>query len=70
LPEDIEKARRKLNLSFDIFLSDDIALKTMVRANPGLLLLKDGIVIDKWHYNDFPEYKEFSSRYRNAATGK
>jgi hypothetical protein len=54
-----------LGLNYDFFLADDIALKTMVRANPGLLVLKDGIVIDKWHHNDFPDYQEFKQEYQS-----
>ncbi len=27
----------------------------MIRSNPGLVLLKDGIILGKWHYNDFPK---------------
>jgi len=38
-------------------------LKTMVRANPGLMLLQDGVVLDKWHYNDLPEYSEIINLY-------
>ncbi|MHC1778530.1 MAG: BT_3928 family protein [Lentimicrobium sp.] len=63
LPEMIDSTRIRLKLSFDIYMADDIALKTMVRANPGLILLKGGIVIDKWHYNDFPAYGDFEKKY-------
>jgi hypothetical protein len=35
----------------------------MVRANPGMLLLKDGIVLAKWHHNDFPTYEEVKTEY-------
>lgn len=41
---------------------DAIPIKTMVRSNPGLVLLKDGKVLGKWHYNDVPsidDLKEF-----------
>ena len=44
--------------AFDFFKADDAVLKTMVRSNPGLILIKDGVVLDKWHYNDLPNYED------------
>ncbi len=70
LSEVIDSTRIKLKLNFDIYMADDIALKTMVRANPGLILLKEGIVIDKWHYNDFPAYSWFENTYPGAEKAK
>jgi len=46
-------------LPFEFFNADEITLKTMVRANPGLILLKKGIIKDKWHFNDIPTVDEF-----------
>lgn len=47
----------------EIFFADAVPLKSMVRANPGLILLKNGIVIDKWHHNSLPSFNELSDRY-------
>lgn len=49
--------------AFEFFNSDEITLKTIVRANPGLVLLKGGTVIDKWHFNDVPSIEEFKKQY-------
>ncbi|MEZ4908130.1 MAG: DoxX family protein [Saprospiraceae bacterium] len=43
--------------------SDDITLKTIVRSNPGIVLLKDGKIIKKWHYKKLPEYSKIKSEY-------
>jgi uncharacterized membrane protein YphA (DoxX/SURF4 family) len=50
---------RENKLKLDFYSADDIVLKTIVRSNPGLLLMKDGVILKKWHYNDIPDYQEF-----------
>lgn len=49
---DIQRVRNENDLVYDFNSADETALKTVIRSNPGLLLLKNGIVIGKWHYND------------------
>ena len=58
-PAEIAKFVKENNLHLDFYTSDDIVLKTIVRSNPGLLLLKDGVILKKWHYNDIPDYGDF-----------
>ncbi|MGJ1323735.1 BT_3928 family protein [Sphingobacterium faecium] len=53
----------KLHLISEIFYADLIPLKSMVRANPGILLLKSGTVVNKWHYNNMPDAKEIEDQY-------
>ena len=36
-------------------LADEIVLKTVVRSNPGIVLLKDGVIYGKWSSNDVPQ---------------
>ena len=38
--------------------TDGTVLKTVIRSNPGLLLLKDGVIIRKWSHNDLPVIEE------------
>lgn len=68
LTEEIDSVKQSLGLTYEFYQADDITLKIMVRANPGLLLLHEGVVIEKWHYNDFPEYEEFKNKYITKPT--
>ncbi|MFC2098386.1 BT_3928 family protein [Bacteroidota bacterium] len=56
--QNITNVREKMDLGFDFYATDEITLKTIVRANPGLLLLKQGTILGKWHYNDFPQFEK------------
>ena len=49
---------KKHQLSVPFYYVDATVLKTISRSNPGLWLLKDGVVKGKWHYNDTPTSEE------------
>ncbi|MFN6070700.1 MAG: hypothetical protein ACK489_00330, partial [Bacteroidota bacterium] len=50
--------QKSLKVDFPIYMADDILLKTIVRSNPGVVLLKDGKVISNWHINQLPDAEE------------
>jgi len=51
-----EEYKKKFNLhDMELYSSDDTALKAAVRSNPGLIIVKDAVVLAKYHVNDFPE---------------
>jgi len=39
-------------LNFEFYFTDETALKTIVRSNPGVLILNEGTIKDKVHFND------------------
>ena len=42
-----------LGLTLDYASADETVLKAMIRANPGIIQLENGIVVNKWHLDDF-----------------
>ncbi|MEM9895914.1 MAG: BT_3928 family protein [Bacteroidota bacterium] len=53
-PTDFEEFRHRHQLAAPYFYADATVLKTMIRSNPGVLLLQDGTVRAKWHFNNTP----------------
>jgi uncharacterized membrane protein YphA (DoxX/SURF4 family) len=50
------EALRKRGLSV-VYLDEKVA-KTIMRSNPGVFLIRNGIVLGKWHHNDTPKWDE------------
>lgn len=61
--EDVEKIRHDTQAMYDFYTCDEITLKTIIRSNPGLLLIKEGVVIAKWHYNSIPDYNLVKEKF-------
>lgn len=59
----IEDFQKEINATYPIYMADDILLKTIVRSNPGIVLLKDGTVVKKWHYKRLPNFDEVQAEY-------
>ena len=56
--DEVEAFRHEHQLAFDFVTCDEITLKTMIRSNPGVVLLKEGRVMGQWHCNDVPTLEE------------
>lgn len=52
-----QRIKADYNYDFDFYLCDEKALKTVVRANPGVLELSKGTVLQKVHWNDIDDLK-------------
>jgi uncharacterized membrane protein YphA (DoxX/SURF4 family) len=61
--QDADAFSKKTKLFMEVFYVDPVPLKSMVRANPGVLLLKNGVVINKWHYHNLPSFEKLSEQY-------
>lgn len=61
-PSGVEKFQAApMSLPYPFTFKDGTALKTIVRSNPGYMLLQDGIIIEKWHHNNTPTAEEIHS---------
>ncbi|MFZ1686755.1 MAG: DoxX family protein [Flavobacteriales bacterium] len=56
--EEIEEFRHTNQTPFEFAQCDEVTLKTVNRANPGIMLLKEGVVKGQWHHNDTPSFEE------------
>jgi len=53
--EDKVRFKQGHNLNFDFYLCDEKVIKTIVRANPGIVILNKGTVMNKAHWNDIED---------------
>lgn len=51
--DEIENLRRRTGVTYPFCKSDPTTLKTIIRANPGIMLIKNGTIEAKWHWRDF-----------------
>lgn len=64
LPEEVQKFKTDNQIDADFYFADDITMMSMIRSNPGLILLRNGIILNKWHYNDFPALQEIQQEFQ------
>lgn len=59
----MQLVQNEVGISFPFYFTDETTLKTIVRSNPGMLWLKEGTIVAKWHYNDFPNSEDLINQY-------
>lgn len=52
-PEYVEQLREKYDFLYEVYYADALEIKPIVRSNPGLIWLDNGLVKDKWSSTDF-----------------
>ena len=62
-PARINDFKKEVGAEFPFMMADDILLKTILRSNPGVLLVKNGVILDKWHHKKVPAFSEMKARY-------
>ena len=61
-PDRFDSFKNETGAQFDFFNTDEITLKTIIRSNPGLLILKNGTILKKYHFNDVPKPEELDAQ--------
>ncbi len=56
--DEVETYRHEHQAAYPFMNTDQTELKIIIRSNPGLVLLKNGVVLAKWAWRDLPEWQE------------
>lgn len=68
--QDVEKWCDMTGAEYSFCTMDEITLKTIVRANPGLVLLKDGVIYNKWAEADVPDEYQLTGPLEDIPLGQ
>lgn len=60
---EVEEFRAATGVSFEFYTADDVLLKTIVRSNPGIVLWKDGVLVQKWHHRHLPSLENIEANF-------
>ena len=66
----IERWRDLTGAEYPFCSTDGTTLKTIIRSNPGLLLLHNGVVVRKWSHNFLPDAAQLTDRLEESEMGK
>lgn len=50
-----QEVKQNYKLDFDFYLCDEKVIKTIIRSNPGIVILEKGTVVNKAHWNDIED---------------
>ncbi len=68
--EAIERWKDMTGAEYPFAFTDGTVLKTVIRSNPGLLLLHDGVVVHKWPCSALPERDKLTAPLDELAIGQ
>ena len=68
--DEIARWRDLTGAEYQFCNADETTLKTMIRSNPGLMLLKDGTIIGKWSHNALPQTDDLTAPLQQLTIGK
>lgn len=62
--EVVEAAKHEAQIPIDFTTGDGTAIKTVIRSNPGVVALQNGVIVGKWHWNDAPSVDELQGLFQ------
>jgi len=65
----IQRWRELTGAEYEFFATDETTLKTIIRSNPGLLLMRQGVIISKWSHNRLPQVSGLTVRPGRGEAG-
>lgn len=67
--EDIQYWQERTGAEYPFAITDDTTLRTIIRSNPGLVLLKKGVVINKWSVENIPDEYQLTDKLEKLSLG-
>ncbi|HOY04277.1 MAG TPA: hypothetical protein PLO67_02680 [Saprospiraceae bacterium] len=55
---------KKTGATYPFYKADEKLLKTIIRATPGIVIWKDGQVLDMYHHRHIPTFDQVSAKYK------
>ena len=68
--KDIERWKDITGAEYPFCNTDETTLKTIIRSNPGLLLIKDGVITGKWSHNQLPTHDQLNAPISQLSIGQ
>lgn len=61
--DEIKAMIQRLNWDVDYYMADATVVKTIIRSNPGIMVLQEGIIMGKYHHNNTPDASEVTNLF-------
>lgn len=55
---------KKVGAKYPFYRADDKLLKTIIRAKPGVVVWKDGVVLDMYHHRHLPTFEALDAKWK------
>jgi uncharacterized membrane protein YphA (DoxX/SURF4 family) len=66
---EIEDFRHEVQAAYPFLRCDRQVLRSMIRSNPGLILLDGSTIVAKWHFNAVPSFSKVEKEFKLRSGG-